>query len=69
MPSRSWRRGLSHRQASECVEALVDPENVASRRVLDGNGFIRESGLRSWIDTAGESEELLIYSRSRTGSA
>ena len=53
----------------ERIEALVDPENVASRAVLVGNGFTQESGLRSWIDTSGESEQLLVYSRGRAGTA
>ena len=44
------------------IEALVGSENIASRRVLFGNGFLQESGLRTWIGSDGESEELLVYS-------
>lgn len=52
----------------ERIEALVDRENIASRRVLVRNGFLQERGVRTWIGADGESAELLVYSRGHAGA-
>jgi RimJ/RimL family protein N-acetyltransferase len=44
------------------VEALVDPENVASQRVLERVGFTREGRLRSYLVFGTERVDALIYS-------
>jgi RimJ/RimL family protein N-acetyltransferase len=51
------------------IEALADADNIASRRVLVGNGFLQESGLRRWAGGDGESELLLVYSRGPADTA
>ena len=45
------------------VEALVEPDNVASRRTLEGAGFRREGLLRSYL---GGTRDVFVYSRIRT---
>lgn len=44
------------------VEALVVPDNVASRRVLEKIGFRREGHLRSYLVVDRERADALIYS-------
>jgi RimJ/RimL family protein N-acetyltransferase len=44
------------------VEALVDPENIASRRVLESVGFRREGLLRSYLVFNTRRADALIYS-------
>ncbi len=48
--------------ALERVEALVEPENVASRRVLERVGFRREGHLRSYLVFSDRRADTLIYS-------
>ena len=33
----------------ERIEAFVDPANIASQRVLEKNGFVKEGLLRNWV--------------------
>jgi RimJ/RimL family protein N-acetyltransferase len=44
------------------VEALVEPGNVASQRVLEKAGFRREGHLRSYLVFASRRADALIYS-------
>jgi len=44
------------------VEALVDPENVASQRVLESVGFRREGRLRSYLVFGERRTDAFIYS-------
>jgi RimJ/RimL family protein N-acetyltransferase len=44
------------------VEALVAPDNIASRRVLEKAGFRREGHLRSYLVFDGQRADALIYS-------
>jgi ribosomal-protein-alanine N-acetyltransferase len=44
------------------VEALVEPENVASQRVLESAGFRREGHLRSYLVFETRRADALIYS-------
>jgi ribosomal-protein-alanine N-acetyltransferase len=46
----------------ERVEALVEPANVASQRVLERAGFRREGLLRSYLVLPGRRADALIYS-------
>ena len=48
--------------ALERVEALVLPDNVASRRVLEKAGFRREGQLRSYLVFETRRVDALIYS-------
>jgi [ribosomal protein S5]-alanine N-acetyltransferase len=44
------------------IEALVEPENVASQRVLERAGFQREGHLRSYLVFGDRRADALIYS-------
>jgi RimJ/RimL family protein N-acetyltransferase len=44
------------------VEALVVPDNIASRRVLEKAGFRREGHLRSYLVFDGQRADALVYS-------
>jgi ribosomal-protein-alanine N-acetyltransferase len=44
------------------LEALVEPDNVASQRVLEKAGFRREGHLRSYLVFEGRRADALIYS-------
>lgn len=46
----------------ERIEAFVDPDNVASQRVLEKNGFTKEGLLRSCIVQKGKVKDRIIYS-------
>ncbi|MQM16966.1 hypothetical protein Taro_049932 [Colocasia esculenta] len=46
----------------ERVEALVDVENVASQRVVEKAGFLREGVLRKYLFMKGRSRDMVIYS-------
>lgn len=48
--------------ALERVEALVEPDNIASQRVLETAGFHREGHLRSYLVFGGGRVDALIYS-------
>jgi RimJ/RimL family protein N-acetyltransferase len=71
---RARRRGLASRAVGllatwaltdgglHRVEALVEPDNLASRRVLETSGFQREGRLRSYLAFANRRADALIYS-------
>ena len=71
---RARRRGLGSRAVGlvarwavtdarlDRVEAFVEPENIASRRVLETNGFRREGHLRSYLSFPYRRADALIYS-------
>jgi ribosomal-protein-alanine N-acetyltransferase len=77
---RARRRGLASRAVSLVagwalsdaglvrVEALVEPGNAASRRVLERAGFDREGRLGSYLIVPGGRADVLIYSRLRAGT-
>jgi ribosomal-protein-alanine N-acetyltransferase len=44
------------------IEALVIPENVASQRVLERAGFVREGHLRSYLVFGDRRNDALMYS-------
>jgi RimJ/RimL family protein N-acetyltransferase len=44
------------------IEALVDPDNIASRRVVEKSGFQPEGHLRSYLDFDGSPADALAYS-------
>jgi RimJ/RimL family protein N-acetyltransferase len=45
------------------VEAWVEPDNTASQRVLESNGFEREGLLRSFLVLGTRRADVLVYSR------
>jgi RimJ/RimL family protein N-acetyltransferase len=71
---RARRRGLASRAVGMVarwavtgaglrrVEAFVEPENVASQRVLEKNGFEYEGHLRSYLAFPSRRADALIYS-------
>lgn len=48
------------------LEALVEEENVASQRVLEKVGFVREGFLRKYGFNKGEIRDMYIYSFLKT---
>lgn len=76
---RARRRGLASRAVAMLVrwaiddagmvriEALVEPDNVASQRVLERTGFRREGHLRAFLglELDGRRSDAYIYSRLR----
>lgn len=48
------------------VEALVEPENVASQRVLERAGFVREGCLSSYLIVIGGRVDTFLYARLAT---
>lgn len=48
------------------IEALVEPENRASMRLLERHGFLQEGLLRSYEFTRGKYDDLYMYARIRT---
>jgi ribosomal-protein-alanine N-acetyltransferase len=44
------------------VEALVEPDNLPSRRVLERSGFQLEGRLRSYAEWDGERVDMLLLS-------
>ncbi|MGO9904006.1 MAG: GNAT family N-acetyltransferase [Solirubrobacteraceae bacterium] len=44
------------------VEALLDPNNIASRRVVEKSGFRREGHLRSYLELDGRPADALVFS-------
>ena len=45
----------------ERIEAFVDPTNIASQRVLEKNGFVKEGLLRNWVVQKGAVKDRLVY--------
>lgn len=43
------------------VEALLDPDNIASRRVVEKSGFRPEGHLRSYLELDGRPADALVY--------
>jgi len=69
-----WRQGLMTEAAppviSHCfthlnvhrIEARIEPENLASRRLAAKLGFTEEGTLRDWLCVAGEFRSVVMYS-------
>jgi RimJ/RimL family protein N-acetyltransferase len=55
----SWALNLP---AIARVEALVEPDNAGSIRVLEGAGFCREGLLRSYLELPNSRKDVLLYS-------
>lgn len=55
-------RWALHLSAVDRLEALVDPGNEASIRVLDGAGFRQEALLRSYTEFEGNRGDAVLYS-------
>ncbi|MGG1572569.1 GNAT family N-acetyltransferase [Fictibacillus sp. NRS-1165] len=53
--------GFQHFQL-ERIEALIEPENLASQRLVEKQGFIREGLLRHYEYTCGKFDDLYMYS-------
>ena len=50
------------------IEAWVEPDNVASQRVLAAAEFALEGCLRSFLVVSGERSDALVYSRIQSHS-
>lgn len=50
------------------IEAWVEPDNVASQRVLAAAQFSLEGRLRSFLEVGGERSDALVYSRIQSHS-
>ena len=48
------------------IEALVEPANIASQRLLERLGFTREGLLRGYEFTQGKYDDLYMYGRLKT---
>ncbi|WHZ05592.1 GNAT family protein [Neobacillus sp. YX16] len=55
------RYGYQHFQL-ERIEALIEPNNVPSQKLVERQGFIREGLLRHYEFTCGKFDDLYIYS-------
>ena len=44
------------------IEAIIDPENIASEKVLQKNGFVKEAHLRENELWEGKFRDTVIYS-------
>ncbi|UOQ48785.1 GNAT family N-acetyltransferase [Gracilibacillus caseinilyticus] len=44
------------------VQALIEPPNISSQRLVERKGFIREGLLRNYEFTCGKFDDLLMYS-------
>ncbi|MEH7009464.1 GNAT family protein [Neobacillus niacini] len=53
--------GFQHFQL-ERIEALIEPENVPSQKLVERQGFIREGLLRHYEFTCGKFDDLYMYS-------
>ncbi|MEV0677988.1 GNAT family protein [Actinosynnema sp. NPDC050436] len=51
------------------VEAWVEPDNVASQRVLEDNGYLQEGRLRSFLTFGTRRADVFVYSRVRAIAA
>ena len=56
----SW--ALANETGIERIQATVEPWNVASQRVLEKAGFVREGLLRSYASWRGSRQDVLLYS-------
>ncbi len=77
---RARRRGLASRAVALLtrwalaeagmarIEALVEPENLASLRVVEKAGFVREGRLRAYLgpESDGRRDDVFVYSLLRT---
>jgi RimJ/RimL family protein N-acetyltransferase len=50
------------------IEAWVEPDNVASQRVLEINGYVLEGTLRSFLAFGTRRADVLVYSRITAGA-
>lgn len=54
--------GFKELQGVKRIEALVLPQNVASARVLEKAGFVKESFLRNYVHVKGAVRDCLVFS-------
>lgn len=69
-----WRRGIAEealkavlqygfeRMQLERIEALIEPPNKPSQRLVEKQGFVKEGLLRSYEFTRGKFDDLYMYS-------
>ncbi|MDX8366904.1 GNAT family protein [Cytobacillus sp. IB215665] len=57
--------GYRHFQL-ERIEALIEPANLPSQKLVERQGFTREGLLRSYEYTCGKFDDLYMYSRLKT---
>ncbi|WP_413381866.1 GNAT family N-acetyltransferase [Alkalihalobacillus sp. 1P02AB] len=74
LSSNYWRKGLAGEALGQVVqygfeqleleriEALIEPANLASQRLVEKHGFVREGLLRNYEFTAGKFDDLYMYS-------
>ncbi|MBK3496542.1 GNAT family N-acetyltransferase [Viridibacillus sp. YIM B01967] len=55
------RYGFEHFNLQR-IEALIEPPNIASQKLAEKNGFIREGLLRNYEFTCGKFDDLYMYS-------
>lgn len=53
--------GFSHMELMR-IQALIEPENIASQKLFVKSGFVREGLLRKYERTNGEFDDLYMYS-------
>jgi RimJ/RimL family protein N-acetyltransferase len=56
------KMGFKELQGLKRIEALVPPENVASARVLEKAGFVKEGFLRNYVHVKGTVRDCLLFS-------
>jgi len=55
------RYGFEHMKL-ERIEALIEPPNLSSQKLVEKQGFIREGLLRNYEFTSGKFDDLYMYS-------
>jgi [ribosomal protein S5]-alanine N-acetyltransferase len=55
------RYGFKHYQL-ERIQALIEPENTSSQKLVEAKGFLREGLLRNYEYTNGKFDDLYMYS-------
>jgi ribosomal-protein-alanine N-acetyltransferase len=59
---RLMTRWVAENTGAGRLQLHADVENIASQRVAEKAGFIREGVQRSWIDIRGERRDMVSYS-------
>jgi len=69
-----WGKGIANEALNEVlaygfenfpiqrIEALIEPENLASQKLVERHGFVREGLLRKYEYTRGKYDDLYMYS-------
>jgi len=59
--TRALRIASGELEGVKRIQALVQPENVASQRVLHKVGFVREGVLRNYVNVKGNIRDCILY--------